>query len=136
MLADDLALRRLGRMAQGVRRAALAVRCAGIVWTPDKVAAAGRPGQRHRDLLLRLRAGGAFCFWTVEGKEVMNIFSYGGVAGGYPLDIYADWLRRFVTFVLPLAFVSYYPALYILDRPDPLGLPDGVRLLSPVAAVC
>jgi len=34
-----------------------------------------------------------------------------------------------------LAFVSYYPALYVLERPDPLGLPVWLRLLSPVAAV-
>jgi len=36
---------------------------------------------------------------------------------------------------LPLGFVSYYPALFLLDRPDPLGLPDWTRLLSPIAAL-
>jgi ABC-2 type transport system permease protein len=78
----------------------------------------------------------AFCFWTVEGKEATHVFSYGGVTlVDYPLDIYADWLRRFATFILPLAFVSYYPALYLLDRPDPLGLPGWMRLLSPFAAL-
>jgi ABC-2 type transport system permease protein len=46
-----------------------------------------------------------------------------------------SWLRRFVTFVVPLAFINYYPTLYILGRSDPLGLPDWVRLLSPVAAI-
>jgi ABC-2 type transport system permease protein len=44
-------------------------------------------------------------------------------------------VRRFFTFVVPLAFVSYEPALYLIGRPDPLGLPDMVRLLSPLAAV-
>jgi ABC-2 type transport system permease protein len=64
------------------------------------------------------------------------VFSYGGVTlVDYPLDIYADWMRRFVTFVLPIGFVSYYPALFLLDRPDPLGLPDWMRLMSPAAAV-
>jgi len=27
------------------------------------------------------------------------------------------------------------PALFLLGRPDPLGLPDAVRLLSPPAAI-
>jgi ABC-2 type transport system permease protein len=51
----------------------------------------------------------------------------------YPLDIFDDWLRRAVTFAIPLAFVDYYPALFLLGRPDPLGLPSWVGLLSPVA---
>ena len=57
-----------------------------------------------------------------------------GVAS-YPFDIYRGSVRRFFTFVVPLAFVNYEPALFLLGRPDPLGLPDAVRLLSPLAAV-
>jgi viologen exporter family transport system permease protein len=137
VLAEDLALRRLGRVAQGVLVLSFAVRCAEVAWTPDKVLV----------LLLALASGvaiffcvlvlsAAFCFWTVEGKEAMHVFSYGGVTlVDYPLEVYSDWLRRFITFVLPLAFVSYYPALYLLDRPDAFGLPDVVRLLSPIVAV-
>jgi ABC-2 type transport system permease protein len=137
VLAEDLAVRRLGRVAQGLLVLAIAVRCAGVVWTPDKIgvlALAIASGITIFFCVLVLSA--AFCFWTVEGKEATHVFSYGGVTlVDYPLEVYADWLRRFVTFVLPLAFVSYYPALYLLDRPDPLGLPDAVRLLSPVAAL-
>ena len=29
-----------------------------------------------------------------------------------------------LTFVLPLAFVNWYPCLYLLGRPDPFGLPS------------
>jgi ABC-2 type transport system permease protein len=137
VLAEELALRRLGRVLQGVVVLALAARNAGITWSLDKAVV----------LVTSLACGiaiffaifvlaAAFCFWTVEGKEATHVFSYGGVTlADYPLDIYADWLRRFATFVLPLGFVSYYPALYLLDRPDPLGLPDWTRLLSPAAAI-
>jgi ABC-2 type transport system permease protein len=80
--------------------------------------------------------GGAFCFWTTQGKEATHIFTYGGDAlASFPLDIYVPSIQRFFTFVVPLAFVNYEPVLYVLGRPDPLGLPDPVRLLSPVAAV-
>jgi ABC-2 type transport system permease protein len=136
VLAEDLALRRLGRVAQGCAVLAFAVTCAHVVWTPDKVlvlAIAFASGLAIFFSIFVLSA--AFCFWSVEGKEAMHVFSYGGVAlSDYPIDVYADWLRRFVTFILPLAFVSYYPALYLLDRPDVHALPDWVRLLSPLAA--
>jgi ABC-2 type transport system permease protein len=137
VLAEDLALRRLGRVSQGILVLVLALRCSDVVWTPDKAAVlvlAIASGITIFFCVLVLSA--AFCFWTVEGKEATHVFSYGGVTlVDYPLDVYADWLRRFVTFVLPLAFVSYYPALYLLDRPDPFGLPDAARLLSPLAAL-
>lgn len=137
VLAEDLALRRLGRAGQGFFILLLAAHNVGVDWTPDKVLV----------LLLALACGIAiffsvfvlaatFCFWTVEGKEATHVISYGGVGlVNYPIDIYADWLKRFVTFVVPLAFVSYYPALYLLDRPDPLDLPYWVRLSSPLAAL-
>jgi ABC-2 type transport system permease protein len=115
----------------------LALHNLALAWTPDKVlvlAVALASGIAIFFSIFVLAA--AFCFWTVEGKEATHVVSYGGVTlVDYPLDIYADWLRRFATFVLPLAFVSYYPALYLLDRPDPLSLPDWLRLLSPLAAL-
>ena len=69
--------------------------------------------------------------------------TYGGVeTTQYPLSIYRSWLRRFFTYVIPLACVSYYPALAILGRPDALGssplcqwLAPGVGLLFLVVAL-
>lgn len=34
----------------------------------------------------------------------------------FPLDIYHGILRTFVTVIMPYAFISYYPALLLLDR--------------------
>ena len=80
--------------------------------------------------------GATFCFWTVQAKEVTHVFTYGGDGvASYPLDIYRGSIRRFFTFVVPLAFVNYEPALFLLGRPDPLGLPAFARLLSPLAAL-
>jgi ABC-2 type transport system ATP-binding protein len=70
--------------------------------------------------------GAASTFWTIQANEAINIFTNGGVTMlSYPLEVYHIWLRRFATFVVPLAFVSYYPALFILDRPDPFNLFSG-----------
>ncbi len=57
------------------------------------------------------------CFWTIESLEVFNSFTYGGVETiRYPLDVYGDHLRRFFTFVVPLAAINYFPASLLLRR--------------------
>ena len=73
-------------------------------------------------------------FWTVESLEVANVLTYGGVqAAQYPMNIYAAWFRRLLTFGVPLACIAYYPVLAILRRSDPLGAPDWLLPFTPVA---
>ena len=65
--------------------------------------------------------------------EIVNTVSYGGVeTAQYPLSIYRPWFRHFFTFVVPWATVSYFPALAILDKPDPLGSPLWFQYAAPV----
>ena len=74
---------------------------------------------------------GTLSFWTVEGLEIANTVTYGGVeTTQYPLSIYTDGFRRFFTYVIPLAFLNYIPALAILDRPLD-GIPAWLPWLSP-----
>ena len=42
-------------------------------------------------------------------------------------------LARFFTFVIPAAFTGYLPALALLGRPDPTGLPGWLPWASPLA---
>lgn len=74
-------------------------------------------------------------FWTVDTQEVSNSFTYGGgFLSQYPVDVFAGWLRRLLLLV-PLAFVSYLPASWVLDRPDVYDFPIWARLASPAAAL-
>jgi ABC-2 type transport system permease protein len=80
--------------------------------------------------------GSTITFWTVESIEVINIFTYGGsYMISHPMHIFPDALRRFFTYIIPAAFLNYYPALYILEIPDPLGLPKWVAFLTPIAGL-
>ncbi|GII93787.1 transporter [Sinosporangium siamense] len=80
--------------------------------------------------------GAALQFLLTDAPEVANAFTYGGnQLTQYPLSIYGGELVRGVTFVLPLAFVNWQPALFVLDRDDPLGLPHWLRFASPLAAL-
>jgi ABC-2 type transport system permease protein len=135
-LAAGLALRRLGAISQSLLITAIAAGALGLNWTPDKVALLVVAIASGIAIYFAIFVcGAAYCFWTIQGTEVINTFTNGGqFITSYPLDAYGDWLRRAVTFVVPVAFVNYYPTLYILDRSPP-GLPDWVRLLSPVVAL-
>lgn len=52
-----------------------------------------------------------------------------------PVSVFSGWLLRLMAFVMPGAFVAYYPALAILGKPDPLGLPAILPYCPPLVAV-
>lgn len=77
--------------------------------------------------------GGTLTFWTVENVEAMNILTYGGrTLISYPMDVYGRLLRQTFTYVIPAAFLSYFPVLHLLHRPMPDGLPAWVAFLAPL----
>lgn len=78
-------------------------------------------------------AGGTLTFWTVESVEGMNVLTYGGrTLISFPMDIYGEWLRKTFTYLIPAAFLSYFPVLHVLGRPLPDGLPGWAAFLPPV----
>jgi ABC-2 type transport system permease protein len=137
VIASDFQLRRLGKAAQGVLVLVYALGALHIDWTPARVVV----------LLVSIPAGvlifsavwvafGCLAFWTVDSGEFTNAFTYGGnFLAQYPIDIYGAWLRRFLAYLVPLAFVCYFPALYVLGKHDPLGLPRVLQFLSPAVAL-
>jgi ABC-2 type transport system permease protein len=75
-------------------------------------------------------------FWTIESLEIINALTYGGTeTAQYPLSFYRPWFRRFFTFVVPLAFVSYIPAGVLLGRETTPALPEAMRWCSPLVGV-
>ena len=75
-------------------------------------------------------------FFAADAAEVQNSFTYGGATLlQYPPTIYAKEIVRGTVYGVPLAFVNWLPALYVLDIPDPLGLPGWYRFASPLAAL-
>lgn len=61
----------------------------------------------------------SYCFVTVQGLEVRNVFTDGGKhMAQYPIGIFNKGFIWFFTVIIPYAFVNYYPLLYILGRSD------------------
>jgi ABC-2 type transport system permease protein len=137
IVTDDFALRRFGKVGQAALVLVVALGRIDVDWTAGRVVMV--PLMVVSGALIFGSvwvAGCSLVFWATEGREVVNAFTYGGnFLTQYPLNIYAQWLRRLFAIAVPLAFVNYFPALYVLGRDDDLGAPAVVQFLSPAVAV-
>ncbi|WP_053634416.1 MULTISPECIES: ABC transporter permease [unclassified Streptomyces] len=135
--ADRFALRRLGRIGQGLGVLGWALWTLDVEWTAGKVLLVPVMLLAGGSIFAAVMvAGAAFQFIAGDAAEVQNSFTYGGCTMlQYPPTVFATDLLRAVTFVVPLAFVNWLPALYVLGRPDPLGLPGWAAFLSPLVAL-
>ncbi len=137
VLSADVALKRLGRVGVGFTVLGIALAGLDIDWTPLRVLLlVGTPLFGAIILGSIWVAANAVSFWVVDGREVANAVTYGSdFATSYPITIYGPWLRRLMCFAVPGAFVAYFPALALLGRPDPLGLPVALQYCAPLVAV-
>ena len=59
----------------------------------------------------------SYCFITVQGLEVRNLFTDGGKhMAQYPISIFNKTFIFIFTFIIPYAFVNYYPLLYVIGK--------------------
>lgn len=135
--ASEFALRRVGRVVPGLATLVVGLGSVEVAWSIDRV------------LLVPLTlVTGVAIFsgvwvltcsissWIVGSREIANAFTYGGsFAHQYPLHIFSDWARAFIGWLLPMAFVSYVPTIYLVGAPNPLGLPGWLALAGPLVAV-
>lgn len=70
-------------------------------------------------------------FWIMDSVPVTRIVFELHEFAKYPLAIYPNIIRIFLTFIIPFGLASYYPASYILGRETPLYL----AWLAPLFAV-
>ena len=120
VLASTVDFTRLGRAAQAIVVFIYVIPRSGIVWTWDKILTLSLMIVCGSLLFFGLFVVYAsFTFFTVEGLEFMNIFTDGGREHGrLPFSVYGENVLRFLTFVIPLALVQYYPLLYLLGREE------------------
>lgn len=132
IIMPNMDFTRLGLMLQSVVVLCYAIPMSGITWTWEKILT----------LCLMILCGGALffglflvnaacSFFTMEGLEFINIFTYGARQfGRYPFSVYGNGVLKFLTFVIPLALFQYYPLLYLLNREQ-----NSLFMLMPVIAL-
>ncbi|WP_433172093.1 ABC transporter permease [Actinoallomurus sp. CA-150999] len=136
LATEDFSPRRLGKLVPTGTVLFLALDRLDVAWTPGRVATVPLMlvgGYWIYAALWVLTA--TWQFAIVDGKQATNSITYGGAyLAQYPLSIFGRDVLRGLTWVIPLAFVNWEPSLYVLGRPDPLGLPVFFRFASPLVA--
>jgi ABC-2 type transport system permease protein len=138
IMGSDFRLRRLGRISQGLLAFVVALYLLpSLHWTVAKIIALFIGIACGTTIFLAvILLGATLCFWTIETTELVNVLTYGGREMlSYPITIYSQTLQRFFLFIVPLAFGSYVPVCYILERPLPFGLPANLAFAAPLAAL-
>jgi ABC-2 type transport system permease protein len=120
VLTSRMDFSRLGRLAQAVLIFAYVIPRAEIDWTPARILT----------LILMIICGSlvffalfilyaAISFFTIEGLEIMHILTDGAREHGrLPFSVYGDGVLKFLTYVIPLALIQYYPLLYLIGREE------------------
>ena len=136
VLGSRFVLRRLGKMIEGLLIFAYGLSQIRVTWTSIK--AIYIPILVVSQVLFfgsLFITGATTTFWTTERLEILNIFTYGGSEiMSYPMHIFPRPIRLLFTFLVPAIFMSYFPAVFILDKPDPLHAPPFVSFLAPLIA--
>ncbi len=71
----------------------------------------------------------AACFWFVRVQNIEMVFWNVFEAGRYPIKVYNPWVQWTLTYVIPLAFITTFPAASLAGDPA-----TGITPWSPVVA--
>ncbi|MFG2823413.1 ABC transporter permease [Kitasatospora sp. NPDC048365] len=136
LCAERFSLRRLGRLVQAAAVLGWSLHALPVHWSAGRALMVAGLLVCGSVIFGSIYIGGATLqFWWGEAKELQNSVTYGGATLlQYPPTVFAKELVAATVFGIPLAFVNWLPALAILDKPDPLGLPEAFRYASPLAA--
>lgn len=74
----------------------------------------------------------ATCFWIINSGFIMIMAFKFTEYARYPVSIYQSVFRFFFTFVIPIAFVAYYPSLTFL-RPQEIPV---LTQIAPLFGIC
>ena len=137
LLAQEFALRRIGRIVQASTVLVIVLVTTDVDWTLDGalVAVAGVVGAMLTFCAVFL-ATSSLSFWSPNTQEFANAFTYGGATvAEFPTHIFPSWLRVFFIGVVPAGAVVYFPAMYALHADNPLGFPRWMQAASPLVCV-
>nr|WP_200209847.1 ABC-2 family transporter protein [Micromonospora veneta] len=137
LLLMDLPLRKVSRALFGLAVLVVAVTSAGIDWTPGRLAlVVVAPVAAVVFFGAVFVTTATVSFYWIDSGELANSVTYGGRDfTSYPITVYDGWFRALFAYGMGFAFVSYHPALALLGRADPLGLPAWVGWTAPGVAL-
>ena len=122
-------LQQLGKIAQGFLLTAYAGHTAGVVWSAGHILGAVAFGLCGLARLYALRFAIATCtFWVMQTDALYELFYSLFSAARFPVTYFREPVRGVLTYVVPVAFASTFPAQALLGRADYRLLPIGLVL--------
>lgn len=77
-----------------------------------------------------------FSFWAVKTVNMRNLIFFNARRfAGYPISFYPGIIQKFLIYLVPFAFVSYFPAQYFLHKPDMSAFWNGCLYLTPIVGI-
>ena len=118
VLCYDLDLVKISRLIQAIIVFVIALVNLNIDWTILKVVALVLMVLSSIVIFFGIfLLAASFCFFTIQGLEVRNLFTDGGKhMAQYPIGVFNKGFIIFFTIIIPYAFVNYYPLLYVLGK--------------------
>lgn len=137
ILGSRFILRRLGKITEGLIIFLYGLIMIDINWTITKILYI--PVLSISQVIFfgsLFIIGATSTFWTMERLEILNVFTYGGSEiMSYPMHIFPRAIRVIFTYIVPAIFLSYYPAIFILDKADPLKAPAIFSFIAPFVSL-
>ncbi len=79
---------------------------------------------------------GSINFWFVKSGQLIDILVWGiRKFLEYPISIYNCAIKFILVFIIPYAFVSYFPAAIVLSREMFIGTRDVIIIITPIIAI-
>ena len=78
----------------------------------------------------------ALSFYFVETGSLRDIFYWNmRKFAGYPISIYNKMIQGIMIYIVPFAFVNYFPAQFLLRKSDMVNYPEIYMYLAPAVGV-
>jgi ABC-2 type transport system permease protein len=75
-------------------------------------------------------------FWLIQNNSVMKTLFYDVKEFiQYPISLYSKAIQILLTFILPYAFINFYPAQYLLGKNDFLLFDPILQYLTPAVGI-
>lgn len=120
VFGQEISIIKLSRLFQSIIILVIAVVNINVIWNIKKVITVICMLISSVIIFLSIFIlAASYCFLTIKGLEVRNVFTDGGKhMAQYPIGIFKKGFIFFFTYIIPYGFVNYYPLLYILDKVD------------------
>lgn len=82
-------------------------------------------------MIAMMTAAAASCFWIINSGIVMVFLNRFKDYAKFPMSIFNTGFRFVFTFVIPIAYIAYYPSLFFL-RPDEVGV---LSYITPIVSI-